>query len=951
MEIREEFSGSGHMIYVINRRGEVVHRFRHYPWFVADQPIRADGITVTDVKKLDGLMLTYNEHSHTYAPTANPYKILVSYKKKVPDIAKLVSSLARTKARAGLYNITYEVRVAYDLQSEGWGLLGFETPAVILPNREMVEVVEAGIDKIEDLKVLAFDIEIYSPRGGFPSKGDPIISITYGVMRLDEDIFNPDWPRENIQYILNQARDVDGMIIESRRMVRVLHDVIQREMPDIIVTYNGVGFDIPYLRPHNTLSYFSLENDFIGLRRDGLRFIPHIDLMVMRDSMGSSLGLRSHAAYALDDVVHEVLSTVSKYKDVGWLLNSRFFEAERSLDHARLKEYFDRGDRLFYDYIVADVYFTLILARLWLYPLLLLATLTGIPATVLHRLNTGQVSEYMMTEILRRLGFYPELRHRTYKYSRVTVLPSQVKEMVDDAWVFGLGKVYEYDFGYYGGGDKYIIELDFAQLYPTDMVVNTSDPTSQFIIDRFEVANGSIKRGKSTLTAPKLRIYERAAWVLLQRDDILEFHKLVPGYGPISWLVYKLYAARWETKKIKKRARKEGRPELEGPDQAVKILINAFYGAYSKPRGNLVNELLSAGVFWRTQKLLYQVIRYIDEELGPKLGVKVLYGDTDSTFILAPRGVDPKKLEEEVNKWIHERYGPLYKMELEDTYDAMIIPKQKHGGRVSAKSYILLKDGDIAKFKGEFFKVEAPLAIKDRIKEFYMRVITEAKTKDDVKNIVRDMLREEPLYKWFIKKSVRSYIASDPSKLKSLSSGTSKNEQDTVTVRLKNLNRTAHYAGLVMLCEQKAPGTSIMNVDRPTLDEFTEKGRLVRCRVEPRVVEETQRAVIVSYLPHTVKNPRKFLLLMKDEGDRVRVLDVIVTKVEKERKGATERDMVEVAYIIEYVRREDVYARDELEPVVLMRLNRVFLDMIYKKLLPAMRKRDEGHGPLNIATT
>jgi DNA polymerase elongation subunit (family B) len=936
--------GVGHTVLVIGRRGEVISKIGHYPWFVSSIPFKNNN--VVRVVELPGRMLVLDESANVYLPTEKAYKIEVTHKKLVPQVAREVLG---KHGRAGLFNIIYEVRVAFDIQGNPqngkvYGILGYPTPLAFLPNDEMISHMEKVIDDVGDIKVLAVDIEVYSTRGGFPAKGDPILSITYSTFKLKDNIFTRDWAEKNVKYILNESADRKG----TREVVKKFEEVISREKPDIIVGFNTGGFDFPYMQPFTSRFEFHPET-VIDMKED--RYYPHVDLMIVRDRLGSSLGLRSQSVFALDDVTIEALkgNKVNKFYDIDWLFNSKYLEAERKLDHAKLKEYFDRKDELFFDYIVADVYLTSLLARIWLYPMFLLSVLTGIPITVLQRLNVGQMSEYVFTELLFRLGFYPELRYRSKNFSRVVwgkekrELRTELEKRVKDWWVFEKGKVYVTKPGVYGGGDHYIVELDFAQLYPTDMVFNTSDPTSIYITKGWEYVGDRLSYIRPTVifNGKDIKITELRTWSLLKDKgkngkEHLELYETIPGYGPISWFIYKMYTARWETKKMKKLAKKEKRVELLAPDQAVKIYNNSSYGAFSKQRGNLVHELLSASVFWRTQRLLYRVINAIENDISEKLGVKlkVLYGDTDSSYVLVPKSIPAEKLEEAVNEWIHEHYGPLYKMELEDTYSVMIIPKRKGSKEPSAKSYILLdENGKIKKLKGEFYKITAPLAIKDRPTDFFEGLIKRnISSKDELREYIKEFLKDEPIYKYFIKKSVSSFVSEDdPS-------------------RFKRLNKPFHYAALVSLCENRAPGTR--EVERrvySTLSRFVEMNRtgkeeIVRCEIDPRVVEDTQRAIIVHYLPNTRRNSKKFVLYGGEDGDDVIVYEIEVLNIDTiSDQNENALSKVDKAYEIEYKIHEKRILKKYFIKYVLLRLEREVISTLFEKLIiPSLNTKNGG---------
>jgi len=912
LDIYIEDLGAGHKVYFISLDNRVADTKTHMPWFT----IYASSFPTQGCREIDGLALLYDESGFIYVPTnlLRVYKCVANSRSQVP---KAVSSILTSvsSAKAGLYNIRYEVRVAYDF-SQTHRLLGVPAPLIFLRNADMVEQMSRVIDIIGDLKVMAVDIEVYSTSGGFPHKGDPILTISYTLFRLKDNIFSPDWPEKNVK-ILSIPRNISkkpDMLKASRALVKQFFELIEQERPNIIVTYNGSGFDFPYMEPFKDDNIILSPTTIVINKEGGEKIlIPHIDLLMVRTYLGSSMGIRSHAAYALDDVALEVAEQIEDFYDMEWLKNSDYIKAERLLNHAVLKEYWERNDPIFHNYVVADVYLTALIARIWLYPLFILATLTGIPPSTLQYLNTGQIAEYVFVELLRRIGFYPELRTRSLEYGK-----SETDEE-DESDIYSKGKVYVYDYGLFGGNGRKIIELDFAQMYPSDMVANSVDPTAVYTTDLAKNVSG----------LSELKISRRVTEVLLGRKAKKSSGSIKPetrlniihGYGPISWLIYKLYTSRKLTKKLKKQASEEKRPELASADIAVKILNNSFYGAFSKQRGNLVSEIVSASVFWRTQRILYDVIGFIENRLSKELGkqLKVLYGDTDSTYILADSDVDPQIIVKKVNEYIQSKHGSFYQMEFEDIYDTMLIPKQKGENKPSGKSYICFKDGKPVKVKGEFFKLLAPIAIKEDLLDLYTMIVTARPTsRKELRQIIRRFLESEPIYKWFVKKSVSSFVNEDDPK------------------KLKKLNKDFHYAALYTLVLNNSPGVTKLDYSRSILSFANSGYNVVRVRIDPRSVEKFQRAVIVSYLPYPTRNPKKFIVYVSDNGKEATVHLVTVQDITIEKEGTSKGDVVEKYYVATFAYKSVVISKDILLEKVLEAIDRYVVDTLTEKLVPAI---------------
>lgn len=91
----------------------------------------------------------------------------------------------------------------------------------------------------------------------------------------------------------------------------------------------------------------------------------------------------------------------------------------------------------------------------------------------------------------------------------------------------------------------------------------------------------------------------------------------------------------------------------------------------------------------------------------------MVYGDTDSLFILLEPGDDPKALEEAVNKFV-KVFGEGFSVKLEGVHSKL--------GIYSAKNYICLTSGGEVIIKG-FHRYHVPSAVKESLPEIVRRVL------------------------------------------------------------------------------------------------------------------------------------------------------------------------------------------------------------------------------------
>lgn len=952
---------SGYRIHGIKRGGELdIINYQHFPWFALYVESSSADKALIEIKKTDHVvgaqvidprertpLLPLYKFRHTVSPNYVMIKVEVDKKEHVPQLAL---SLRRSisNSYAGEYNIVYPVRVSFDLDVK---YFHEKCPLLFQRNDELEPLVSEVIEKSMNLKIMAFDVEVYTEAGRFPKPGNPILSIQYGVVKLcDGDFYSERWVKDNV--VILESKDLR----DSRDLVKEFLRAIDRERPDIIVGYNSLGFDIKYVRPFLEIPLTLVDPKHFFVNN---RAYPHVDLMQARESMGSSLGVRSQKALALDDVVYEVAREVRQLK---WLWTSKYYEAEEKLDHTKIAREWANRSELFENYVRADVYLTLILARLWMPTIILLSSLVQMPITELSRLNMGQVAEYNIVHWLERLGFATIVEERVAEYKKVQSLGMFSKYLENEyAELFKKGKVYVKDYGV----KKHVVEGDFAQLYPTLMANETLDPLALrawrevSTENPVEVTNYSDPIFAKSNNAFVFRIAEKRFPVLLGSNPVGKggrekkasehmaphtLYYVLSTYGPVSFLLHKMLLMRRITKKFKKMAEAQDRYELLAPDQAVKILNNASYGGFSKNRG-FVNEVMSAYIFWKTLKILYDVIEYAEKNLG----VAVLYGDTDSIFVECKldeaKSMFPDEKTDTVrcakwfenhvlrklNDYVRSKYGKEFEIKFEEAFDFCIYPKLKYGGAASKKSYICgyyTNDGgvEVEVFKGDFYKALAPEGIREKLADFYAEVIRRMpKTPEGVEKIMKDFLRNAPAYKLFVKKTVDSFESESEDE---------REEEKKYAVKLKKLNKPFHYAALHLAFAWNLPGVTVYKVNE-------RKNGVVEVsyHVDARRVFTTG-SIQVFFLPGS--DPTEFTVYIDERDSKIVVHKVKVEEVEPTEQTESNKVSVETGYKVTERYIEEELTKEELLDLAVKAMRRYIVDDISRKLLPALHKERGG---------
>ncbi len=155
-------------------------------------------------------------------------------------------------------------------------------------------------------------------------------------------------------------------------------------------------------------------------------------------------------------------------------------------------------------------------------------------------------------------------------------------------------------------------------------------------------------------------------------------------------------------------ARKAGDAPLS---QAIKIIMNSFYGVLGSPGCRFFDARLATSITRRGHQILQRTRDYIEEA-----GHRVIYGDTDSVFVWIQNAVDDaaavaagRQLEVSLNAWwrqqIADEFGlaSALELEFETHYKRFLMPTVRGSDKGSKKRYagvVSSPGGDRLVFKG-----------------------------------------------------------------------------------------------------------------------------------------------------------------------------------------------------------------------------------------------------------
>lgn len=310
---------------------------------------------------------------------------------------------------------------------------------------------------------------------------------------------------------------------------------------------------------------------------------------------------------------------------------------------------------------------------------------------------------------------------------------------VDDIEFLGQGNggfVFSETPGFYDS----VIVLDFKSLYPSIIRTFKIDP-----ISRLMAKDGDI----STPTG-----------ITFSRE-----HNLLPDF--IESLMNK-----------RERAKQENKEHLS---QAIKILMNSFYGVMGTPGSRFYHPDLPKAITGTGQWLLKTTREYLNT-----LGYQVIYGDTDSLFVqLKPEDknkhdIAGNNLVDTINKYLKnlltDKYSIVSELEIEyeKHFRKFFLPSLRGGKEGAKKRYAGLKttkDGEELSFTGlEIVRSDWTELSKDFQYELFRKVFNEEEVeeyiRDVVSNLKKGILDKKLIYKKRLTKPASEYIKNIPPQVK-----------------------------------------------------------------------------------------------------------------------------------------------------------------------------------------
>lgn len=197
--------------------------------------------------------------------------------------------------------------------------------------------------------------------------------------------------------------------------------------------------------------------------------------------------------------------------------------------------------------------------------------------------------------------------------------------------------------------------------------------------------------------------------------------------------------------------------------QAIKIIMNSFYGVLGTIGCRFFDSRLVSSITKRGHEIIVQSKTFIEGK-----GFRVIYGDTDSLFVLLD-GIDKEnvsrcahEIAQELNNWWQEKLRreqsieSHLEIEFETHFSKFFMPTVRGSEAGSKKRYAGLVGSDTLVFKGlESVRSDWSPIAREFQKELYQKVFHELPYEDFIKTTVQGLLEGNNTADLVIRKRLR----------------------------------------------------------------------------------------------------------------------------------------------------------------------------------------------------
>ena len=419
----------------------------------------------------------------------------------------------------------------------------------------------------QPLKSLCFDIETHSPDGSFPfGENYPVVAIGIVTSTGEREVFL--WDGECDRQVL----------VDFAKFVKEYD-------PDVIYGYNMVGYDVPQILFR--AKYHGMHNYKKLLNRDGS------DYGWQPSENTDDLRMKAGGRVIVDLLRHTRLDYALSGLPRGLKPVSRHF----GLDPIEL----DFGDKVLldyslseiHDYVLSDVDCTKFLFENYFPRLEFTAEFIGVPLETYINAPTSYVTKVLQGRSL---------------YEQKIITPDNNRERhptiyKEDKGNFQAAKIELFEPGFHKNNYK----VDFSSYYPSiAMALNLGPDTTRIV--GYEEYNEKLEYKEGKLYIPDSQINKT---VIIEIDNDRKSC---------------LYSMSKKFLELRKPYKEMGTKEGDSKSNALKIMVNTFYGANTNPYITYGDMSVGLAITGMARFLLVHGIHLIRKKYGEK---SVVYCHTD----------------------------------------------------------------------------------------------------------------------------------------------------------------------------------------------------------------------------------------------------------------------------------------------------------------------------------
>ena len=438
-------------------------------------------------------------------------------------------------------------------------------------------------------------------------------------------------------------KEAHQLVPDEKSMLEKFCEIVAEENPDVIYGYNSSNFDLPYLQARAEVLKVKLK---LGRKSSYLKKI----------TKGMVTGMR------IDGRIHVDIYPAARFFGVIGMIKSQQFTLEKiyeevigkkkfMVDRKNIWEMWDSNEiETLSKYSLLDSVVTKELGDHFL-PL-------QIELSRVSKMTLFDVALSTSGQLVENLLMYEATQQNMISPSRPSdgAVKERLANPIEGAYVkIPAPGIYDN-----------IAVMDFRGLYPSIIVSYNIDP---FTMDK------SAKDSDCFISPTGARFLKKS-------------QGLVPSV--VSWLLDYRINIKYELKKTSKDDEKY--KILEARSNALKILTNSIYGYLGYARARWYSRECAESTTAWGRKHIQETI-----DSAEKAGFEVLYGDTDSIFLLYKEKQSVLDFLEKVNKSLPEKM----ELELEAFYTRGVFVGKKGGEeRGAKKKYAMIGEDGRLKIRG-----------------------------------------------------------------------------------------------------------------------------------------------------------------------------------------------------------------------------------------------------------